>query len=103
MTLIQGPPGTGKTRVLAGIVANMYLNHNWENMHDRWAKPEKQILVVTSMNLTADLVAEALCNIQFLKDNVCRVYSKVREDIFNADLQKLPEWSLLHKLLFYEK
>ena len=46
VTLVQGPPGTGKTKVLAGIVANMCLQH-----------PGEQILVATSMNFTADLVA----------------------------------------------
>ena len=46
VTLIQGPPGTGKTRVLAAIVANMMLQN-----------PNEQTLVVTTMNLTADLVA----------------------------------------------
>ena len=49
MTIIQGPPGTGKTRVLAAIVANMILQ-----------KPDEQVLVVTTMNYTADLVAQEL-------------------------------------------
>ena len=46
LTLIQGPPGTGKTRVLAAIVANMILQN-----------PLEQVLVATTMNFTADLVA----------------------------------------------
>ena len=54
--MIQGPPGTGKTRVLAAIVANMYLQN-----------PNDQILVATSMNFTADLVAEALYSLEMLR------------------------------------
>ena len=49
ITLIQGPPGTGKTRVLAAIVANMIIQ-----------RPREQVLVLTSMNYTADLVAQEL-------------------------------------------
>ena len=67
----------------------MYLQH-----------PEEQILVATSMNFTADLVAEALFNLQVIKDKVCRVYSTSREDIFNISINELPEWSILHKMLF---
>ena len=61
--------------------------------------PDEQILVATSMNFTADLIADALYGIQSIKDKVCRVFSTQREDIFNADIKKLPEWSLLYKLL----
>ena len=64
VTLIQGPPGTGKTKVLAGIVANMHMQ-----------KPNEQILVATSMNLTADLVSEALYKLEVIKKKICRVYS----------------------------
>lgn len=88
VSLIQGPPGTGKTKVLAGIIANMHMQH-----------PKEQILVATSMNFTADLVAQALFGIQAIKDQVCRVYSTSREDIFNIDIKELPEWSILYKLL----
>ena len=52
------------------------------------------------MNFTADLVAEALFNIEMIKDKVCRVYSTSREDIFNVSISELPEWSILHKMLF---
>ena len=55
MTIIQGPPGTGKTRVLAAIVANMILQ-----------KPDEQVLVVTTMNYTADLVAQELYKLQVM-------------------------------------
>ena len=55
MTLIQGPPGTGKTRVLAAVVANMIFQ-----------KPGEQVLVVTSMNFTADLVAEELYKLKMI-------------------------------------
>lgn len=51
------------------------------------------------MNFTADLVAQALFGIQAIKDQVCRVYSSSREDIFNIDIKELPEWSILYKLL----
>ena len=86
---MQGPPGTGKTKVLAGIVANMCLQH-----------PGEQILVATSMNFTADLVADALYGLEVIKDKVCRVYSDMREDIFNVNIKELPEWSILYKMLF---
>jgi len=56
VTLIQGPPGTGKTRTLAAIVANMILQN-----------PEEQTLVVTTMNFTADLVAEELYKLEIMK------------------------------------
>ena len=39
-------------------------------------------------------------NLQLLKDKVCRVYSASREDIFNVNITELPEWSILHKMLF---
>ena len=52
------------------------------------------------MNFTADLVAEALFNLEVIKHKVCRVYSDTREDIFNVNIKELPEWSILHKMLF---
>ena len=52
------------------------------------------------MNFTADLVADALFNIEMIKDKVCRVYSTSREDIFNVNISELPEWSILHQMLF---
>ena len=55
------------------------------------------------MNLTADLVADALYSIETLKDKVCRVYSAKREDIFNLKIKELPEWSIIYKMLFDEK
>ena len=61
VTLVQGPPGTGKTRVLAAIVANMILQN-----------PLKKILVATSMNFTADLIAEELYKIKMLQSFVVR-------------------------------
>lgn len=61
--------------------------------------PGEQILVATSMNFTADLVADALFGIQVIRDKICRVYSTSREDIFNIDIKQLPEWSIIHKLL----
>lgn len=86
---MQGPPGTGKTKVLSGIVANMIMQH-----------PNEQILVATSMNFTADLVAEALFSLDTVRSKVCRVYSDTREDIFNVNIKELPEWSILNKMLF---
>ena len=52
------------------------------------------------MNFTADLVAEALWNIEVIKDKVCRVYSTIREDIFNVSIKELPEWSILYKMIY---
>ena len=54
------------------------------------------------MNFTADLVADALFNIEMIKEKVCRIYSSSREDIFNVIISELPEWSILHKMLFDE-
>lgn len=62
--------------------------------------PGEQILVVTSMNLTADLVSEALYKIPIIKNQVLRIYSQSYEDIFNVEIRKLPEFSLLYKMLF---
>ena len=62
--------------------------------------PKDQILVATSMNFTADLVAEALYGVEVLKDKICRVYSATREDIFNVNINELPEWSIIYKMLF---
>lgn len=89
ITLIQGPPGTGKTKVLAGIVANMFM-----------LNPREQILVATSMNLTADLVARALYNVEVIKEKICRVYSTTAEDIFNVNIKEIPEWSIIYKMLY---
>ena len=55
------------------------------------------------MNLTADLVAEALYGIEMLKDKICRIYSTTREDIFNVKIKELPEWSIIYKMLFDEE
>ena len=65
--------------------------------------PREQILVATSMNLTADLVAEALYHLENLKKSVCRVYSASREDIFNVNINELPQWSIIHKMLFNDE
>ena len=54
------------------------------------------------MNFTADLVADALFNIEMIRDKICRIYSSSREDIFNVIISELPEWSILHKMLFDE-
>ena len=52
------------------------------------------------MNLTADLVARALYNVEVIKDKICRVYSTTAEDIFNINIKELPEWSIIHKMLY---
>lgn len=55
------------------------------------------------MNFTADLVADALYQIEAIKQKMCRVYSATREDIFNVSIQELPEWSIIYKMLFDRK
>jgi len=75
--------------VLAAIVANMLLQNKGE-----------KILVATSMNFTADLVAEELYKLQILQEKVVRTYSQTREDIFNIKLKELPEFSVLHKMIY---
>ena len=52
------------------------------------------------MNFTADLVAEALYDLDPIKNKICRVYSASREDIFNVRINELPEWSIVFKMLF---
>ena len=42
----------------------------------------------------------ALYSLEPLKDKICRVYSNSREDIFNVKIHELPEWSIIHKMLF---
>ena len=92
VTLIQGPPGTGKTRTLAAIVANMVLQN-----------PNQQTLVVTTMNFTADLVAQELYKLEIMQKHVLRSYSSSREDIFNIKIKELPEYSVLYKMLYDEE
>ena len=65
--------------------------------------PDKKILVATSMNLTADLVAEALYKIEEMKNKICRIYSVQREDLFNQIFEQLPEWSIMYKMLFEDQ
>ena len=55
------------------------------------------------MNLTADLVAQTLFGVEMLRDKICRVYSVSREDIFNVNIRELPEWSIIHKMLYDKK
>ena len=55
------------------------------------------------MNFTADLVAEELYNIETMRDYVVRTYSQAREDVFNVEVKKLPEFSLLHKMIFKQE
>ena len=52
------------------------------------------------MNFTADLVAEELYKIKMMQGYVARTYSSAREDIFNIQLNELPEYSILYKMLF---
>ena len=52
------------------------------------------------MNLTADLVSEALYKIEAIRKKICRIYSTTREDIFNVNIQELPEWSIIYKMLY---
>ena len=75
--------------MLAAIVANMLLQN-----------PFEKILVATSMNFTADLVAEELYKLKILQAFVVRTYSQTREDIFNIKLKELPEFSVLHKMIY---
>ena len=62
--------------------------------------PNEQILVATTMNFTADLVAQELFKIEMLKKKVLRLFSSVREDIFNIKIRELPEYSVLYKMLY---
>ena len=57
LCLIQGPPGTGKTRVIAGIVSNLYK-----------LDPNEKILVLSTRNETTELLAQELYNIQGIKN-----------------------------------
>ena len=66
-------------------------------------KPTEQLLVVTTMNFTADLVAEELYKIARIKEYVARTYSTAREDIFNIKVAELPEYSVLYKMLYEDK
>lgn len=63
-------------------------------------KPKEQVLVLTSMNFTADLVAQELYKLEVMKKFVCRTYSSAREDVFNVRINDLPEYSVLFKMLF---
>lgn len=52
------------------------------------------------MNLTADLVAEALFNLELTKKKICRIYGYKYQDIFNVKVSLTPEWSIIYKMLF---
>jgi len=52
------------------------------------------------MNFTADLVAKALFELEDIKDKVSRIYSASREDIFNVEIHKLPEWSVIYQMIY---
>ena len=58
--------------MLAAIVANMLMQN-----------PFEKILIATSMNFTADFVAEELYKLKFLQAFFVRTNSQTREDIFN--------------------
>ena len=75
--------------MLAAIVANMILQN-----------PLEQVLVATTMNFTADLVAQELYKLKIMQKFVVRTYSQAREDIFNIRIKDLPEYSLIYKMLF---
>lgn len=62
--------------------------------------PNDQILVATTMNITADLVAQELYKIDMLRSKVLRLFSSVREDVFNVKIKELPEYSVLYKMLY---
>ena len=75
--------------MLASVVANMILQN-----------PNEQTLVATTMNFTADLVAQELFNLELMKNKVLRTYSSSREDLFNIKLKELPEYSVIYKMLY---
>ena len=52
------------------------------------------------MNFTADLVAQELYNLETLKPKILRTYSSSREDLFNIDIKKMPEYSVIYKMLY---
>ena len=52
------------------------------------------------MNFTADLVAQELYNLETLKPEILRTYSSSREDLFNIDIWKMPEYSVIYKMLY---
>ena len=67
----------------------------------RWhPKKDDQILVITSMNYTADLVAKTLFELHKIKDKVSRIYSSSEENIFNVEIKKLPEWSVIYQMIY---
>ena len=53
------------------------------------------------MESTADLLTQALFEIPDIKDKVCRMYSKFKNEIlnYNFDYFGLPEWSVYQKIL----
>jgi len=52
------------------------------------------------MNYTADLVAKTLFELPDIKDKVSRIYSSSEENIFNVEIRKLPEWSVIYQMIF---
>ena len=52
------------------------------------------------MNYTADLVAKTLFELHKIKDKVSRIYSSSEENIFNVEIKKLPEWSVIYQMIY---
>ena len=67
------------------------------------AKLTQRILVCTTMNYTADLLAETIYRVDDIKDSVLRTCSYKRENIFSVKFDELEEYSILHKLIFDEQ
>mmetsp|Transcript_22880 Transcript_22880/g.22150 ORF Transcript_22880/g.22150 Transcript_22880/m.22150 type:complete len:112 (-) Transcript_22880:1334-1669(-) len=93
-SLIQGPPGTGKTEMIASIVAQ------WHQA--MVAGKVSKILVCAPSNYAADLLAERLVKIPSLFDQVVRIKSSRKEDLFTMDPNTLPQYSLPYKILFMD-
>ena len=52
------------------------------------------------MNITADLLAEELYKLEYIRDQMVRTCSASREDIMNVVIDELQEYKLLHKMFF---
>ena len=61
--------------------------------------PYEKILVLSTRNETTELLAQALYEIDNIRDEVLRTLSSSKEDIINLELDKLPEYSVLYKII----
>ncbi len=70
-------------------------------MYPKIKKLESKILICAPSNTAADNIAERLSKMGGLKDKFVRALTEKLENIINADISKIPEYTLHYKVLNY--